>query len=182
MNNYPQNDNNYQENDDELLQTRNRNEFAQLMMEDTIKSGQTEGIVQELLENTFGDHLMSIHHSRQASLANTQNLQGMGVLIEMGQNILPIPNELPENIQIDNQFLLNVQSPSVFSIYKCVVDFFAVDERHMNIKAGTPFVGLKIIDAAWVFGCPEYNPNTFGFVPLAFLEFQKEINKSVYHF
>lgn len=43
-------------------------DFANMMMTDTIRSGHTESVVNDLLANTFANRLLEIHHSRQDSL------------------------------------------------------------------------------------------------------------------
>jgi len=72
-------------------------------MNDTIKSGETENVVNMLLNNSFGNHLMSMAHSRQSSL------QGTLTNFEFGEpgtyNVSDIPEDLSENVQIDEQFL-----------------------------------------------------------------------------
>lgn len=142
-------------------------------MEDTIKSGDTERVISELLNNNFGERLMMLHHSRQSSLVNTQQLND----IDINENSLPLPQELSDHIQINNDFLVSVQNPNSFAVYKVCHDFQAVDERHMTIKKDVIFVGLQVVETNWVFGCPDINPNSFGFVPINYLQFMKEIHK-----
>lgn len=82
------------------------NEFIKLMMEDTIRSGDTERVVNELLNNNFGDHLMQLHHSRQASMQNTQQLSN--IEIDMAENQLPLPEDLSDSIEINTDFLTSI--------------------------------------------------------------------------
>jgi len=93
-------------------------------------------------------------------------------------NHLPLPEELPQDVQIDVEFLQSVSSPSQFAIYKVGLDFYATEDRHMSVKKDTMFVALKVFNDEWVFGCPDFKPNTFGFVPRNYLEFVKDIDKT----
>ena len=121
---------------------------------------------------------MDIHHSRQASLAATQQVEDFG--IDMNANLLPLPPDLSEDVQIDTEFLASVQNPDKFSIFIVSCDFFPYDERHMQVKKELLFVGLGIVEDSWVFGCPDINPSNFGFVPLSYLKYVKEIDRKAY--
>jgi len=144
-------------------------------MNDTIRSGDTDNVISQLLNNNFGEQLFSMHHSRVSSLANTNRFDfGTGEAF----NHLPLPKDLTDDIQIDVNFLSSVANPNQFAIFKVGLDFYAVDERHMTVKKDTMFVGLKIIDEDWVFGCPDKKPDNFGFVPRNYLEFVRDIDKT----
>jgi len=50
----------------------------------------------------------------------------------------------------------------------------------MDLKKDQIFVGLTfypIDDPKWIFGCPDVKPNSFGFVPLNYLDYERKIER-----
>lgn len=47
----------------------------------------------------------------------------------------------------------------------------------MSVQKGTVFIGLKELNG-WMFGCVENDARKFGFVPLNYMEFIKELKKN----
>ena len=137
-------------------------------MDETIKSGETENVVNMLLTNSFGHHLMSIAHSRHSSLRNTltsnYDFGGIGTF-----NLKDLPEELSPDIQIDQKFLEGLKNPNKFTLYTVTEDFQAIEDRQVSVKKELTFVGLQVLEDKWVFGCPDSKPNSFGFVPLNYL-------------
>ena len=68
------------------------------------------------------------------------------------------------------------QSNSKIPLYLAAYDFKPVDEeRQLTLKQNeTHILCLKKFDE-WIYGCPDYNPNLFGFVPENYVKYINDI-------
>eukprot|EP00347_Sterkiella_histriomuscorum_P023155 403335739 len=122
------------------------------------------GNIRNLLEQSINSSVMSnqdFHLERTSSQLNK----------------LAVPNPLPQQIKVDENFLAQFSNPQVFYLFTAVEDFNAIEKRHLNMVKGQVFVGLKEFGTDWIFGCKENDPRAFGFVPKNYLDFQKEMRR-----
>lgn len=73
----------------------------------SIQSGDTESVVEKLLKNSLGDALLSAHGSALSD-SNYMSASWGG---NAQKNTLPIPQELPTDLVVDQQFLTKVSNP-----------------------------------------------------------------------
>lgn len=94
-------------------------------------------------------------------------------------NKIPLPNPLPANLAINNDYLAKYQSKTNFQVFRVTTDFHPLEKRHFAVKAGDLVSGFSE-EAGWIGAFKDTNPNKFGFIPKNYLTLDHQTNsKSV---
>ena len=133
------------------------------------------------------DQLKDILHKRSQSEVSIASFQADSEYFSANKakNAFTMSQELDASIQIDANFLVQMSSSPIHTIYQVVLEFHAYDPRHLpHLKQGAVFVGLGDFDAhddqaddageRWIFGCREEEMGTLGFVPAKCLKYMKK--------
>ena len=63
--------------------------------------------------------------------------------LSVGENVFELPKNLPSYIKLDASYLEKHKESTTFKQYTAIQDYFAVDSRHMSMKAGETVSGFS---------------------------------------
>ena len=92
-------------------------------------------------------------------------------------NKLPIPEPLNPDLLMNDQYLNKFRNLRAFNVYKVIVDFHAMEDRHLNAQGGDIFNGFTE-EGNWVCGFMDTSPGKFGFLPKNYLKFEHSTNSN----
>ena len=120
-------------------------------------------------------------HTRHLSLDTDTILKNADINESMtsdahhGKNALPLPQPLPERIQITEAYLKQFKNQQNFQVYRVTCDFFPLEKRHLGVSKDEIISGFTE-ENGWICAFKDISPNHFGFVPKGYLKFEHRTN------
>jgi len=93
-----------------------------------------------------------------------------------GKNALPLPQPLPEAIQVTEDYLKQFNHTQNFKVYRVLADFHPLEKRHMRVARDEKVIGFAEEDG-WICAFKESSKKDFGFLPAKYyLKFEHQTN------